>query len=223
MNQRFKTSIAALALAAVLFSCGGSKPENQEMEEGEEVGITNALDKVEDMAKAAEQSQKDANKKMEERIRRGDTLAISYSELAKFLPDEIDGYKAEGEARGETTSMPGMSISVARKKLVKGQDYINLELSDYNGGANSVSQGALAMFSMAAEISMENNDMKQTGFKQGDDIKGSLIYQKNRQVAELSAVISGRFLVKMEAGNQKDAEKLKEYFQKISLNELAAR
>lgn len=223
MNQRFKTSIAVLALAAVLFSCGSSKPENQEMEEGEEVGITNMLEKAEDMAKAAEQSQKDANQKMEERIRRGDTLAMPYSELAKFLPDEIDGYKAEGEARGETTTMPGMSISVVRKKLIKGQDYVNIELSDYNGGANTVSQGALAMFSMAAEISMENNDMKQTGFKQGDDIKGSLIYQKNRQVAELSAVISGRFLVKMEAGNQKDAEKLKEYFQKISLNELAAR
>jgi hypothetical protein len=70
---------------------------------------------------------------------------------------------------------------------------------------------------------MENSDMKQTGFRQGNDIKGTLIYQKSRQVAELSAVIGGRFLVKMEANNQKDAEKLKEYFQKIALNELASR
>lgn len=223
MNKSFKTSMAALALIAVLTACGGSKPENQEMEEGEEVGLTNMLDKAEDMIKAAEQSQKDADKKLQERIKRGDTLAIPYSELGKFLPDEIDGYKAEEEAKGETTSMPGMSVSVVRKRLTKGQDYVNIELSDYNGGANAVSQGALTMFSMAAEISMENNDIKQTGFKQGEDIKGSLIYQKNRQVAELSAVIGGRFLVKMEANNQKDTEKLKEYFQKISFNELAAR
>jgi hypothetical protein len=222
MNQRFKTSMAAVALAAVLFGCGGSKPENQEMEEGEEVGITNILEKAGDMAKAAEQSQKDANKKMEERIKRGDTLAIPYSELAKFLPDEIDGYKSEEEASGETTNTLGMSVSVVRKKFVKGEDYVNIELSDYNGGANTASQGALAMFSMAAEISMENSDMKQTGFRQGNDIKGTLIYQKSRQVAELSAVIGGRFLVKMEANNQKDAEKLKEYFQKIALNELAS-
>ncbi len=223
MNKFFKTSTAALALVAMLAACGGYKPKNQETEEGEEVGITNMLDKAEDMVKAAEQSQKDADKKLQERIKRGDTLAIPYSELGKFLPDEIDGYKAEGEAQGETTSMPGTSVSVVRKRLTKEQDYVNIELSDYNGGANAFSQGALTMFSMAAEISMENNDMKQTGFKQGEDIRGSLIYRKNRQVAELSAVIGGRFLVKMEANNQKDTEKLKEYFQKISLNELAAR
>jgi len=69
---------------------------------------------------------------------------------------------------------------------------------------------------------MENNEVKQTGFKQGEEIKGSLIYDKGRRIAELSAVIGGRFLVKMEANNQKDAEKLKEYFQKLPLNQLAA-
>lgn len=223
MNQPFKASIAAVTLAVVLFSCGGSKPENQEMEEGEEIGITNALDKVQDMAKAAEQSQKTADRKLQERIKRGDTLAIPYIDLAKFLPDEVDGYKATEEPQGQTSNMPGMSMSTVRKRLVNGNNYIQYELSDYNSGANAAAQGALAMFSMAAEISMENNEMKQTGFKQGDDIRGSLVYQKDRQIAELSAVIGSRFLVKIEANNQKDTEKVKEYFQKLPLSDLAAR
>lgn len=207
-------------MSLALWGCG-SKPEKQEIEESEEVGITNVIDKVQDMAKAAEQSQKNANCKLEERIKRGDTLAIHYSELAKFLPNEIDGFRVEGEPEGETGNALGVSISSARKKYVKGADYINIELSDYNSGSNAA-QTTLSMFSITAEISMENNEVKQTGFKQGEEIKGSLIYDKGRRIAELSAVIGGRFLVKMEANNQKDAEKLKEYFQKLPLNQLAA-
>lgn len=216
--------MAILALVVMLCGCGGkTKSEEQKTEEGEEIGVNNLLQKAEDMAKAAEQSQKKANAKMAERIKRGDTLAIPYTELAKFLPDELDGYKAQGAPQGETTNMPGMSASTVRKRLVKGDEYINFEISDYNSGANAAAQAALAIFAMAAEISMETADMKQIGFKQGDDIKGSLIYHKGRQLAELSAVIAGRFLVKIEANRQQDVEKLKEYFQKLPLNELAAR
>ncbi|WP_448518256.1 hypothetical protein [Rhodoflexus sp.] len=223
MNQRFKVGIVVLALAATIFSCGGSKSEGK-MEEGEKVGITNALDKIQDMANAVEQSQKNAEQKLQERIRRGDTLAIPYAELARFIPDAIDDFKSEtSELRGETTTTAGMSVSTVRKKLVNGDSYISFELTDYNSGANAAAQGALAMFSMAAEISMENNEMKQVGFKQGSEIKGSITLQKNRQIAELAAVIAGRFLVKVEANNQTDIEGIKDYFQRLSLNELSAR
>jgi hypothetical protein len=51
-----KNSISiSILLSLALWGCG-SKPEKQEIEESEEVGITNVIDKVQDIAKAAEQS-----------------------------------------------------------------------------------------------------------------------------------------------------------------------
>ncbi|MCS7017590.1 MAG: hypothetical protein RMJ87_05305 [Cytophagales bacterium] len=224
MKRTWKCSLLMLALIYLEGACSHSNTENQQsIQEAEQVGVTNLLEKASDLAKAAEQSQKAADDRAKQRIERGDTLAMPYTELAKFLPNELDGFKAEGEPQGESSNTAGMSVSSARKRLLRGKDYLYLEISDYNGGVNVAAQNILAMFSMAAEISMETGDMQQIGFKQGEDIKGSIIYHKGRQVAELSAVIANRFLLKMEANNQQDAEKLKQYFQQLPLATLASR
>jgi hypothetical protein len=114
----------------------------------------------------------------------------------------------------------GVSVSNAKRRFENDEKYVEVELYDYNspGGLTSA---MLFPFTMAAEISMEDTNVKQTGFKQGSQIKGSHMYRKGDKVAELSAVVAGRFVIMVKANEQPDMEFVKSVFNNFNLDKLS--
>lgn len=75
--------------------------------------------KVRDAANAAEglknyaEGMKESASKMEERKAKGDTISMPYTDLQKLLPSNIAGYIKDGDPKGESMNMVGMSYSTA--------------------------------------------------------------------------------------------------------------
>ncbi|KXK57030.1 MAG: hypothetical protein UZ07_CHB004001062 [Chlorobi bacterium OLB7] len=124
--------VGTLLLAGAMIAGCGEKAKE----------ISEAMKTVQEMPKIAEnleQSQNEMEKFMAERAAKGDTVAMPYAELQKFLPTAIDGYKLEGEPSGSQQSMGAFSMSMAEQNWASTSGdtnnpaRIHVILSDYGG------------------------------------------------------------------------------------------
>lgn len=179
----------------------------------------NAISNLTEAAENIEKSVELSEKKREERIKKGDTLAMNYKELQVYLPAEISGYTKEGEPTGSTMNMTGMSYSVGEQTYSNGDNYIKVNIMDYNG-AYGMYAGAVAIY--GAGFSMEDDEQKMQGIDLGmEDVKGWEVLMKKENRASLVVGIGERFLVSIEANNQKDTEKVKSVVKSLQLDKLA--
>jgi len=188
----------AVAAAVVVLGCGGKDDAPSNSVEAMARAVANAP-KVEAAMETAEQFQ-------QERVARGDTLAMPYAELQQYLPSSVDGYSAEGEPSGSQQSMPGFSMSQTQQTWVGSADgdgntpEVEVTLVDFGG-----TQQAYAM--MAAPLLM--------GFSQEDDHQrvGSIPidvahsagwqeYDKDSKDAKVTAITRYRYVITVEARNQ---------------------
>lgn len=212
---------ACIASALVISGCGGCDKINE---------IKQVAENVQELNKAAENSQEAVNaaeQRREERRKRGDTLAMPYQDLQKYLPSSINGYTAE-EPSGSTINMSGMSYSNAKRDFVRSSETsgetsrISVELFDYNS-AFDIYSGLTILW--GANFSMEDDQKYTRTFDPGiKDVTGFEEYYKKDKNANITYAIGGRFILTIKAnGEQTGTEAAKDIAKSMNLGELASK
>lgn len=180
--------------------------------------------KVRDAANVAEglknyaEGMKGSASKMEERKAKGDTISMSYKDLQKFLPSNIAGYTKDGDPKGESMSMVGMSYSTASQVYKNGDAEITVNIMDYNASYAAFG-AATAMF--ATGFSVDNDqehlgavDLGISGVKAWEDVK------KKEKKSTVMAGVNDRFLVTAE-GRNVETDAVKDAIKSVDFGKLA--
>ena len=144
---------------------------------------------------------------------------MHYEELIKFLPTEIDGYTAE-EPDGGTVEMHGTSYSNADITFKnEAGERIKVSLLDYNA--------ALSMYSMATAmwtsgLKIDTKEELAQSYTINDEISGWETFKKKTGQASVVIGISNRFMLTIEADNQKNCDNVKSIAKSMDLDKLAA-
>ncbi len=181
---------------------------------------------VKNLPEASEKMEETANKteeRLKQRRAKGDTLAMHFSELLKYLPQTIDGFKAE-EPEGSTTNSMGFSFTQVSNHFTKatseGEQSIKVELIDYNAGYSYLS--GLAYWANL-NISTENTDgFERTVKTDIPDVYAYEKYSKSAKNASITYVIGYRFLLSINGDGVSGIEPLKDVANKMDLKKLAA-
>lgn len=210
-----KLNLVLVALALLGFISCGEKYD--ELKNAAEV-IKNAPQATEEMSKSVDL----AEKKRNERRAKGDTLAIHFSELQKFLPTEVNGAKAE-EPKGQTTSMSGFSMSTAERTytyLDNSSHYLKISLLDYN---ESYAMYAGVTYWASLGLSNETADGFTKTFKtDNSEIAGIEEYSKGSKTAKISYAIGYRFLMTIEEFGASNTDNVKNVAKTIDIKKLSA-
>lgn len=180
--------------------------------------------KVKEAANAAEglknyaEGIKESASKMEERKAKGDTVSIPYADLQKMLPSSISGYTKEGDPKGESVSMVGMSYSTASQIYKNGESEITVNIMDYNASYAAFG-AATAMFSTGfsvdnAEEHLGAIDLGISGVKAWEDVK------KKEKRSTIMAGVNDRFLVTAE-GRNVETDVVKDAIKSVDFSKLA--
>jgi hypothetical protein len=213
--MKLTLSILAIALVAMMYSCGEKAKEIKDAME--------LVEKAPEMAQNMETSQAKAEQKWAERKQKGDTLAMNFKELQKFLPSSVSGYTTE-EPAGESVNMSGLSFSQASGKFSRtagdgSSEDITVEIMDYNA------QSALftaAAFWWISGFSREDGNGFERGFDPGvANCYGYEKYTKASKEAELTLAVGYRFIVVIKGDNQNNTEFLKSIAKSMNLNAMA--
>ena len=148
-----------VSIGFILFSCGKVKD------------ATNAAEGLKNYAEGMKES---ANK-MEERRANGDTVSMPYGELQKLLPSSISGYTKDGEPKGESVNMVGMSYSTASQVFKNGDAKITINIMDYSASYAAFG-AATAMFLTGFSVDNDQEhlgaiDLGVSGVKAWEDVK----------------------------------------------------
>jgi predicted ribosome quality control (RQC) complex YloA/Tae2 family protein len=213
------TSISLFSIMTLMiFSCGSGKNKSTVIESKDgEVTVNNIQKAGEQMKDAMEE----AEKRRKERRERGDTLAMNYKDLQKYLP-EVNGYTKTGTPGGESMNMPGFgSFSKADQNYENGEKRIEIELMDYNQSALGFT-AATGMFGL--NIQMENDQEKSGSFETGmSAVKGYERISKKEDEADVTYAIADRFILTIKSRGSNDVELLKNIAKKMNLSELASK
>lgn len=190
LNFIMKKSLLFISAVLFIVSCGKVKD------------ATNAAEGLKNYA----EGMKESASKMEGRKAKGDTIAMPYKDLQKLLPSDIAGYTKEGDPKGESVNMVGMSYSTASQIYKNGEAEITVNIMDYNASYAAFG-AATAMF--ATGFSVDNDDehvgavdLGITGVKAWEEIK------KKEKRSTVIAGINDRFLITAEGRNvENDAVK----------------
>lgn len=197
----------------LIVSCG---EKFEEIKNAAEV-IKNAPEAVENFNESVDLAQK----KLDERRAKGDTLALHFNVLTEYLPKSLPGFKAE-KPNGQTTNITGFSMSsvegVFNAENGSGRR-VNITLMDYNE--------SYAMFSgvaywMNMGLSTETSDGFQRSVKTSNpDIAGFEEYSQNSKNAKIIYAIGYRFLLTIEENEATGIDFVKSVAEKIDMNKLS--
>jgi hypothetical protein len=200
--KKISLLVCFLLTGILILSCGKVKE------------ATNAAEGLKNYAEGL----KESTSKMEERKAKGDTISIPYSDLQKMLPSSISGYNKEGEPKGESVNMMGMSYSTASQVYKSGDGEITLNIMDYNASYAAFG-AATAMF--ATGFSVDNDqehlgaiDLGISGVKAWEDVK------KKEKRSTIMAGVNDRFLVTAE-GRNVELDVVKSAIKSVDFNKLA--
>jgi hypothetical protein len=191
-----------ILVGSLLFSCGKVK---------------DAANAAEGLKNYAEEMKESANK-IEERRAKGDTVSIPYGELQKLLPSSISGYTKDGEPKGESVNMAGMSYSTASQVYKNGDAQITVNIMDYSASYAAFG-AATAMFSTGFSVDNDQEhlgaiDLGINGIKAWEDVK------KKEKKSSVIVGVNERFLVTAE-GRNVEADMVKEAVKAVDLKKLA--
>lgn len=204
--------LITIILAFILYSCG---KEADDMKKA-----FDSMEKIAEAGKNIEAESKLAEVRKKERIARGDTLAMPYQELQKFLPASVSGYTAESP-EGTSFNMPPMSYSQAKCKYVAAgtDNYVTVELLDYNQ-AGDMYVGLTALWQIG--FSTETKDRKEMTFNTGyDNVAGYEVLDKNNKRATVNYGIGWRFFLTVEANNQSSTDFVKSVANSLDIKKLS--
>ena len=210
MLYRVLSTLAALCLLA---ACGGEAEKTMD-----------AMSNMKNIAESADDAQKtmeDMEALQKARIARGDTIAMSYEVLQKYLPSSIGGYTT-GEPSGENVSMPGASFGQASCTYTAsdGKD-IHVQLTDYNSNAFGIA-ALTPIFAM--NIRVDNSDETSGTFQTGNDkVNGHERWGKKDKTAKIMYSIAGRFILEVSGNNQSSLDEVKAVAKSMNISDLATK
>ena len=209
--QLVRFTAIALVTSAILFSCDTAKKVKESAD-----NLSAAKNAAENMQEGMEA----ANKRIEERKAKGDTLAMPYKDLQAYLPS-ISGYTADGGPTGSSTNMMGFSLSTCEQNYKSGDSNIKVKITDYNAGYSAFI-GVTAM--MKAGFSSEDDNQRTGPVKLGMDGVAAYetIYKKDKR-GNLLLAIADRFYVEIEGNNIENTDKLQDIAKEMKLSDLAAK
>ena len=213
------TNLFFLCCAFCIFSCGGNSQEESDTESyesGSESYDTDSEVVTEDYSEA----ETAARKRYAERRAKGDTLAIHYKELQKFLPAEIKGFTREGEMEGGSMNMEDVSYSSASQRYRKGDANLTIMLVDYN---NAIDMYEGLSNAWATGMSYEDDNQKANGVSLvNNKVKGMEVFVKKDRRCELMAGMAGRFYLQIIVRNTDNPSLCKEIAEDLDLKALDA-
>ncbi|MGI4870697.1 MAG: hypothetical protein ACRYFX_05895 [Janthinobacterium lividum] len=207
-----RTLLSLLAALLALTSCQKAQEASK------------AYDAVVASGKAAENMKNNleaSQARQDERRQHGDTLAISYQELQKYLPAAPTGYTADGPPQGEKTDVDGMHVSTASQQYRNGDKSLRVTLVDY-AGAGALFTAATALMGGGLKIEDDNQYVRSFDPSQAE-VKGLETFEKKSHKATIILGVADRFLATVEATGQNDAELAKSVAKTWPLGELAKR
>ena len=142
---------------------------------------------------------------------KGDTSALSLTELKKLLPPTISGFKPVGELITKEENETGNSWTSVEQWYEKGNERLKINIIDYNA-AYGLYAGAKAVFDTKVESKEEKSSPVAL---RGNTTQGweSINYLSHE--ATLIAASKDRFIITLVLTNQKDSDQLKVFFEKL--------
>lgn len=188
--------LSLLIILALFSSCGACNKAKQDIS-----NVKNIAEGYKNMAENLEENLKEQEEKMNARRASGDTLAMSYQDLADFLPD-LSGYEKVGEPKGETVNMMGFSHSQTVQKYRDGDKEVKITIVDY-AGAYQMYTMAMAFFQN--NLYIENDQQTIRSEDLGiEDVKAWSETSKTRDEAKLMMGAGSRFFITIEQKGDKD-------------------
>jgi hypothetical protein len=141
--------------------------------------------------------------------------AVNWRDLQPLLADELAGWKADGEAKGESTQMGAFSVTEVRRNYKK--DALTTELKIVDTSMNTMLQAA---FNMARMANVDASDH----YAKGIDIAGAPAFEEwhaSNKHAKVSALVGGRFIVETQVSGVPDGKPLVELVSKLDFGKLA--
>jgi hypothetical protein len=141
--------------------------------------------------------------------------AVNWRALMPLLGDDLGGWKARGEATGQTASAAGMTISQVSRDYEKGGKQLHVEIAD-----TAVMPMLATAFQMARSASSDGSD----GYARAIDIGGNPGWDQWHKggSADVMTLVSSRFLVKAQASDLSDSKPVADFIKAIDLGKLAA-
>ena len=214
MMKTFYSVLFIFFFSLLLIRCGGKVKEAKDAYSN----LKNLSNAAETMAKEMEE----ANDAMKDRRERGDTLAMHYEELAKYLPSAVGEYGKSGDLDGGTTNMSGAGSFSNVTQVYENSEGNRLKISilDYNA-AQMMFMASMAAYASGFSIDTPESMIK--GLEISDNIKGWQEFQKKSKQAKSVVGIANRFYVEVEAGNQEGTDFTNSVLKdEIDINELAS-
>jgi hypothetical protein len=204
--------LITISFAIVITGCGKKAEEVKEAIE--------LAQKAPEMANKMQSNMEAGKAKLEERKKKGDTLALNYKKLQEYLPASISGYEAE-EPKGESVNAGGFSYSTAERRYKKSgsDDYVSIKLVDYN----QFYEGYNALTAVWAQgITIENDQTLEKTFPTNiSDVAGYERFEKKNKEAKVTYGVGFRFFLDIEANNQSNTDFVKKVAESMKLSELA--
>lgn len=206
-------NIAIIGLASLsLAACSKCSKDAQELNEAQQLlqQIPEATKNIQDQANLAQNLRN-------ERIKRGDTLAMNYKDLMNFMPKEISGYKLE-TPQGESLNFGEMSYSQTTYNFTSPNGSVEIILADYN----RVAELYTSMTLWTTGISVENEQGYQKTYNPNiPNTVGYEQYDKSSKTANVMFAVAGRFFINVKAENQANTEFAKKVASMVNVAELA--
>lgn len=209
--------IGLISIVFTFFLMSGCGEKMQELQQTAE-----NLQNVSDAAKQVSQNVDLAEQKRQERIKKGDTLAIHFEKLQEYLPASISGYTAK-EPEGQSMNMGEFSFSTVSREYTKPgkdgmEDYIKIELVDYNQA------GALysGMTIWAAGFKFESKEKLEQTYDPGiQNVVAFESFDKIQKEVKITYGIAWRFILSITATNQSSSDFAKQVVSNMKVKELA--
>lgn len=143
---------------------------------------------------------------------------VHFKKLQEFLPKiDVSGF-TRGKPGGQTSTAMGMSTSEATLEYVKGEERIEINISDM-AGIPFAAAGAAFMGATEFENQTENGyekSVKIQGFPGTEKVENG-----EYKSAEINLVVANRFMVKVSSSGMSDATVLRKLVDSMNLGELA--
>ena len=204
-----------LLAAAFIMSCGRLSEKAQDAK-----NTVNVLQNVDDISRNMEEGAKTAEKKMQERRQRGDTVAMHYDKLKAYMPTDLQGFTLDGDPKGEVMKNAGFSYSTITQNYKKGNSTLKVTLTDYNG-VGMLYTAAFGMFGVGG-LEIENDQEMVKGWDTKiSEVKGFEKFRKKEKNASATVGSVERFMLNVEASEQENTETVKAVAKSANWGELS--
>ncbi|MSP59992.1 MAG: hypothetical protein EXR72_06560 [Myxococcales bacterium] len=140
---------------------------------------------------------------------------LNWRELAPLLPDEVAGWKASGEVKGESNTIGTISSTDVHREYKRGALTARVKIID-----TSATAILAAGFGMARMISSDGSDRYQKGI----EVAGHPAIEEwkaGSKHGKVTLLVGGRFLVEANASGVPDAKPLLALLGGLDLSKLA--